>query len=562
MSVNKLILGDNLEILKTLESESVDLIYLDPPFFSNRNYEVIWGDEGEVRSFQDRWSGGIEHYIAWLKERVEQMHRILKPTGSIFLHCDWHADAYIRVMILDKIFGDNNFRNQIIWKRTSAGKPIYNNLPKNSDTIFYYSKSDNYTFYRQTSELSEEDKLTFNIDDNDGRGKYNTQPIINPDIRPNLRYTYVTREGKEYISPKNGWRFNEQRMRELEANNRLYFTEKSIREKYYLSEREAKGKQLSNVWEDIQNVQGRAKIGYPTQKPEALMQRIIEMASNEGDIVLDPFVGGGTTVAVADRLNRKWIGIDQSVQAVKVTELRLDKQRDLFSSPFTVQLHKYDYDTLRYKNAFEFEEWIVQQFGGTSNTKQRNDFGLDGKMPDNTPIQVKRSDNIGRNVIDNFFAAVQRSDKKLFDKNIADKKPVGYIIAFSFGKGAVQEAARLKLEENIIIRLVTVEEIVPIAKKPHLTVGANYIRPDEKGVWEIEFTASAQSEAGIEFYSWDFEYNPEKGFRASVIIDKEGKQRTKLKAGLHNIAVKVVDNDGLESIEVIKLKVNGTVERG
>lgn len=94
-TVNKLILGDNLEILKQLERETVDLVYLDPPFFSNRNYEVIWGDEGEVRSFVDRWSGGMNHYIGWLKERVAEMHRILKPTGSIFLHCDWHADAYI-----------------------------------------------------------------------------------------------------------------------------------------------------------------------------------------------------------------------------------------------------------------------------------------------------------------------------------------------------------------------------------------------------------------------------------------------------------------------------------
>jgi DNA modification methylase len=120
MSVNKLVLGDNLEILKAMESDSIDLIYLDPPFFSNRNYEVIWGDAGEVRSFHDRWAGGIDHYIGWLKERVEYMHRILKPTGSIFLHCDWHADAYIRVDILDKIFGVNNLVNVISWKGTST----------------------------------------------------------------------------------------------------------------------------------------------------------------------------------------------------------------------------------------------------------------------------------------------------------------------------------------------------------------------------------------------------------------------------------------------------------
>jgi len=107
--MNRLILGDNKEIMKTLEDKSVDLIYLDPPFFSNRNYEIIWGDEGEIRSFKDRWSGGIDHYIAWLKERVEEMHRVLKNNGSIFLHCDWHANAEIKVDILNKIFGSDNF---------------------------------------------------------------------------------------------------------------------------------------------------------------------------------------------------------------------------------------------------------------------------------------------------------------------------------------------------------------------------------------------------------------------------------------------------------------------
>jgi hypothetical protein len=328
---------------------------------------------------------------------------------------------------------------------------------------------------------------------------------------------------------------------------------------------------LQNIWDDIKPVssQAKEKIGYPTQKPEKLLQRIIEMASNEGDTVLDPFVGGGTTVAVAEKLNRKWIGIDQSVQAVKVTEMRLDKQRDLFSSPFSVQLHKYDYDTLRYKNAFEFEAWIVQQFGGVSNTKQRGDLGLDGKMPDNTPIQVKRSDNVGRNVIDNFKSAIERYDEKLFAHNVAERKPAGYIIAFSFGRGAVEEVARLKLKSNIIIELVTVDKIVPIAKKPTISVEISDLT--DKGlqplVREIQFVATGQSEAGIEFYSWDFNYNPEPTmgqaplFKPSVMIDKEGKQTVKFKAGLHTVAVKVVDNDGLESTEVIKLKVNGMVEK-
>ena len=144
-NVNRLILGDNIEILKTIANESVDLIYLDPPFFSNRNYEIIWGDSGEIRSFQDRWAGGISHYIEWLKERVIEMHRVLKSTGSIFLHCDWHANAYIRVFVLDAIFGEKNFRNEISWCYAGPGN-VKNRLAQKHDTIYFYSKSEDLYF--------------------------------------------------------------------------------------------------------------------------------------------------------------------------------------------------------------------------------------------------------------------------------------------------------------------------------------------------------------------------------------------------------------------------------
>lgn len=565
MTVNKLILGDNLEILKQIDSDTIDLIYLDPPFFSNRNYEIIWGDSGEVRSFQDRWSGGMDHYIAWLKERVEQMHRILKPTGSIFLHCDWHANAYIRAEILDKIFGYNNFRNEIIWKRkTGRGETNHkaSSFGVSTDTIFFYSKSNQHTFHSQFNSEAEGyqdyiDKFFIHTDEK-GR-KFRIADLSSPSPRPNLMYEY-----KGYKPPKNGWAISKEKMEQFEEEGRLHFPKDPngrIQRRRFLDE--LQGKPVQNLWDDIDMIshQSKERIGYPTQKPEALLRRIIECATNEGDTVLDPFVGGGTTIAVAEKLNRNWIGIDQSVQAIKVSEFRLYAELNLFSQLFTVQLHKYDYDTLRYKNAFEFESWIVQQFGGTANTKQRNDFGLDGKARDNTPIQVKRSDNIGRNVIDNFLSAVQRSDKKLFEKNKAEMKPVGFIIAFSFGKGAIQEVARLKNKENLIIKLVSVEEIVPIAKKPTITVEINELAKDKKGVREIEFIASGQSEAGIEFYSWDFNYKADTGFKPTLIIDKDGKQKNKFKPGIYNIAVKVVDNDGLDNIEIVKLKVNGTIER-
>jgi DNA modification methylase len=449
----------------------------------------------------------MEHYIAWLKERVEQMHRTLKQTGSLFLHCDWHANVYIRGEILDKIFGMHNLRNEIIWCYMGPGSPGVKQFLKKHDTIFWYSKSDTWTF---------------NLDD--------------------VRFPHSGKTKENFKSGLGGSGF-EGAPREINV----------------------RGKVPEDWWTDITIAARFPKnsennLGYPTQKPVKLLERIVKAASNEHDIVLDPFVGGGTTVAVADRLNRKWIGIDQSVQAIKVTELRLDKQCNLFSAPFTVQLHKYDYDTLRYKNAFEFESWIVQQLGGVSNTKQRGDWGLDGRMSDGTPIQVKRSDNIGRNVIDNFKSALERYDKKLFEKNVAARKPVGCIIAFSFGKGAIEEAARLKNRENMIVELKRVDEIVPIAKKPAVSVDVSEASHNEKGSCDIQFVATGTSEAGIEFYSWDFDYNPEKGFKASVIIDRDGRQSAKFKAGCHTVAVKVVDNDGLESVEVIKLKVNGIVE--
>jgi len=560
MSVNRLILGDNINIMKTMESETIDLIYLDPPFFSNRNYEVIWGDDGEVRSFQDRWAGGVEHYIAWLKERVIEMHRILKSTGSIFLHCDWHADAYIRCDILDKIFGDNNFRGQIIWKRYAAHSLGTKNMDMISDSIYFYSKSNTFTYNVQYGKKQDmkADGITERfprIEPETGRRFQDValEQSSNKSSKDEKRII----QGKEVVA-KMGWRWTQETFdQRIKENPYIIYWTKTGRPRFKVYADEYEGLPMGNVWDDIPaiNTMAKERIGYPTQKPEALLHRIIECASNEGDLVLDPFVGGGTTIIVADKLNRKWIGIDQSVAAIKVSDLRLKNRHDLYSQPYDLQLRTYDYDLLRNQNAFAFEKFIIEQFGGIPNLKQRNDFGLDGRMPDNTPIQVKRSDNIGRNVIDNFFAAVQRSDKKLFEKKKADGKTVGYIIAFSFGKGAIEEVARLKNKEHIIIELKKVNDIVTYGKPPKVTLTANELEQ-----YKYAFEATAESETGIEFYSWDFNHKPEDGFKADIYLDKEGKQVRKLIPGEHQIAIEAVDKSGLDGTDKIKLKVNGRKE--
>ena len=500
-------------------------------FFSNRNYEVIWGDKGEVRSFEDRWSGGIDHYIAWLTERVAEMHRLLKPNGSILIHCDYHANAYIRVYILDKIFGYNNFRNELIWYY-NRWTNVSNQFQNMHDFIFWYSKGNKYTFNKNGKEPSDSQMKKFQKgwDQNVVKGTQGnrlTQYIV-----------YDVDKFQQNCKPKPDARIVYRLTKDLKVAP-------------------------SDVIEiPIINSQAYERIGYPTQKPESLLDKLIYTLSNENDIVLDPFVGGGTTVAVADRLNRKWIGIDQSVAAVKVTEMRLNNKQDLFSLPFSVTLHKYDYHTLFNQNPFEFEKWIVEQFGGMPNYKQRSDGGFDGKTREGIPIQVKQSENIGKNVIKNFYSSCVINEKQITEKQQANNEPIGYIIAFSFGTGAVQEVAKLKNQENIIIKLIKVDEIIPIAKKPKLMVKIEDLGIDLKGLRIIELIANAESESGIEFYSWDFDYNEEeKIFKADIMLDKEGKQSYKFKPGTHTIAVKAIDNEGLEAIEVVKIKVNGVVER-
>ena len=524
--LNQLILGDNLEVLKSLPDDSIDLCYIDPPFFSNRNYAVIWGDSGEVRSFQDCWDGGVDTYINWMYDRVEQIHRVLKPTGSFYLHCDWHADAYLRVFVLDKIFGAKNFRNEIAWNRMTGAKGnSKDKFSNNWDTIFFYSKSDKVIFNQEYLPLSDDYVKKF--------------------------YRYTDENGRKYRGAGGG---------------------RPAHYRYYLDE--SKGVAVSNFWNDIKNVQGTSKerIGYPTQKPEALLERIIKASSNEGDVVLDCFMGGGTTIAVAQKLGRNWIGIDQSPAAFGVTRARLEILTDqgLFGkTPFEVRTQKYDYDEVRSSDAFEFEKWIVEKFGGKNNQKQRGDFGLDGVLKagvkpnlqgDLMPqdeiwqaqdfdivIQVKRSDNIGRNVIDNLHSAMRRFNKDL---------RMAYLIAFSFGSGAKQEVARLKREEGVEIRLVEVSKIIPLSTRPKIKLVATENK--QAGYWEFEIQNLDNSQ--IEFYTLEIkEKDKKEGWKVKTFENflKEKTYNQALKKGEYKIVVTATDEFGLVGREELSVVVSG-----
>lgn len=342
---NKLIWGDNKLILSSLKNgpmrEEIErqgglkLIYIDPPFDVGADFsmDIEIGDETftknpnilEEIAYRDTWGKGADSFISMIYERLKLMRDLLAEDGSIYVHCDQRLNSHIKFVLTD-IFGTDNFKNEIIWQRTSAGKTVSGNLPKNSDHILWSTKSYMYKFYGCYGKLSEQNIKSFNKNDNDGRGPYTTQPIIktsNPG--PETTYDYIDNNGKIWTCPKKGWRFNKSRMKLLENDNRLVFTD-VIREKYYLKEREAIGTQLSNIWTDISgNTLGytQESLGYPTQKPEALLERIIKASSKEGDLIADFFCGSGTLPAVAEKLGRKWIATDLGKFAIHTTRKRL-----------------------------------------------------------------------------------------------------------------------------------------------------------------------------------------------------------------------------------------------
>lgn len=436
---NKIICGDNLEVMREIPDESVDLIYLDPPFFSNATYEKIWGDKDEIRSFEDRWKGGINVYTEWMSDRLKEMQRILKSTGTIYLHCDYHASHYLKVE-MDKIFGEKNFQTEIIWQRSpkawgsKASKELF---PQLSENILVYTKSDIFIYNPIFVQYSDEYKKQYKLNDNDGNGFY--------------KWDHYTGDNP-----------NEQLLKRNESTHELKFSKESGRWYYkcFLKNKEI-GYAIGNVWTDIHRLtSNRGQHNYPTQKPEKLLERILSASSNPGDTVLDPFLGGGTTAVVAKRLKRNFIGIDISLVGAKVAAKRIGlPEKDIIGLPSTM-------DDLKKMNPWEFQQWACDKMQARNlKPKGGSDGGIDGiismtsrsifdddKVVKNKyngcPIQVKQSESVGRPVIDNFKSAIEREGKNY-----------GFVIAFSFAKPTYEEVARLKNEGSINIKLLTAEEL-------------------------------------------------------------------------------------------------------
>ncbi len=421
--------GDNLEIMSKFPSKSIDLIYADPPFFTNATYEVIWHDKAEIRSFEDRWEGGILHYINWIEPRLRECHRLLKDTGAFYLHCDWHASHYLKVE-LDKIFGRENFRNEISVKRIRKNvheREEVKSLNTAFDSILFYAKSD----------------------------KHFITPPMKEEYKPARWHAFDAngvRTGMDYdlfgYKPKRGnhWRWTKERADQAIKEGILRPNPSSGKPEYLIPASDHT--LITSVWDDIPAYSFES--GYPTEKSPELLERIINMSSKKGDIVLDPFCGCGTAIVASQKLKRNWIGIDISPTACNLMRKRMIHEFRI--SPQVIR-GTVDVSYVKKLKPFEFQNWVVtNKFFGTVSKTKSGDFGIDGLTPQVTggfPIQVKQSETIGRNVIDNFETAMRRMNKKK-----------GYVVAFSFGRGAVEEVARVKNQEGIEIILRTVQDLL------------------------------------------------------------------------------------------------------
>ncbi len=424
MDKNQLYYGDNLDVLRQyVKDESVDLVYLDPPFNSNRNYSVIFNRNGtlqdansaQIEAFEDTWHwthvteqqfndfisrapGRIADavsafrtllgendamaYIVNMAPRLVELHRALKPTGSLYLHCDPTMSHYLK-LILDAIFGPENFRNEIIWNRTASKSLSSTRLPTNHDVILSYVKTsaakwnpeESFIAY-DTNDLDEKTAGKYNKRDASGR-LYRLDNLINPNPdRPNLTY--------EFLGVTRVWRWTKERMQKAYEEGLVIQTRPGgvPQMKRYLDEQ--RGRSIGDVWTDISplNSQAAERLGYPTQKPLTLLDRIIRLSTAPGDVVLDPFCGCGTTVDAAQRLDRKWLGIDITYIAV---DLILKRLEHTYGAPIlkTIDVNGIPSDlgsaqALFERSPFDFERWAVSLINAEPNQKQVGDRGIDG----------------------------------------------------------------------------------------------------------------------------------------------------------------------------------------
>jgi DNA modification methylase len=509
---NHLHYGDNLTVLReSIASESVDLIYLDPPFNSNAGYNVLFkapdgsGSAAQIEAFDDTWhwndsaeaafadtlrSGNgaaaemlramrgflgendMMAYLAMMAVRLLELHRVLKPTGSLYLHCDPTASHYLKIL-LDAVFGGNGFRTEISWRRTSAhndaaqGRSQYGNV---RDTIYFYTKSQKWTWNWQYTPYDQSyvDNFYRHVEEGTGR-KYRLGDITAPGgASPQKRNPHY-----EFLGVTRYWRYSQERMQELYEQGRIIQTGPGRVPQYKRYLDEMPGVAVQNDWDDILPLHAahKEKLGYPTQKPVVLLERILNASSNPGDVVLDPFCGCGTTVHAAEKLGRQWIGIDVTHLAIGLIEKRL---RDAFPA-VQFQTHGVPQDIHAARDLaargkyHEFEKWALSLIAAQPGNfgKKGADRGLDGRLYFGAKgtslgiVSVKAGENVGVSMIRDLKGVIDR-----------ERAGVGVFLTLTEPtKPMISEAASAGLHEEPgfapvpRLQIVTVEDAMRLRER-------------------------------------------------------------------------------------------------
>jgi len=457
--------GDCLSIMQDMPLGSVDLIYLDPPFNSNRDYNAIYKDEtgrplpDQIEAFNDLWElseerqrairimpvlmrgAGIDDeivefwkiwmnalrntqprllaYLSYMTERLLPLRGVLKPTGSIFLHCDPTAAHYIKVM-MDSIFGHSSFVNEIIWKRYGAHNDVgqgSKHFGRVHDTILFYSRSDKRTWNQLYMPLDPAYiETTYRNVDNKGR-RFTTTPLTGPGGAAKGNPVF------EWNGHTRAWRYSRDTIQRLHDEGKLHYSRTGYaRQKLFLED--SKGVPVQSVWNDIPSLVGsnKERMGYPTQKPLALMKRIIEASTNPGDVVFDPFCGCATTIEAAHTLGRRWIGIDIAIHAIKrVAKVRLEDRLGLREGvDFVIEGVPHTLEgaqDLWERDKHQFQKWAIEQIDGFVTSRKTADGGIDGRLYFSIPgerhlqsmvIEVKGGRNVNVDVIRSLRGVLER----------------------------------------------------------------------------------------------------------------------------------------------------------
>lgn len=525
--------GDNLEILrKYVKTESIDLVYLDPPFNSNVNYNVIFKTKSsnriadspsQIRAFNDTWKWNTESsityesimeigdqvsdvieglmnsigknnmmaYILMMTVRLTELHRVLKSSGSLYLHCDPIASHYLKI-ILDSIFRPENFRNEIIWKSSLGQKGSQHKTKKvgrEHDVILCYAKNTkNVKFNPPKKPLSDAELMAkFPHEDEHGRWKDDSMHIFrtpNMGTRPNLCYTW--RGIKNQTSA--GWRLSKERLEEeYQKGNIVIKKNGKILRKARLNN--YAGENLGDLWTDIKPAYGNERLGYPTQKPLALLERIIKMSSDEGDVILDPFCGCGTTIHAAQKLERKWIGVDITHLATSLIEYRINEAFGIRPTVKGIPTSIESAKKLAKDNPFQFEAWAVTRIPKIKpNEKQVADKGIDGRgkiymgeingksRHKDIIVSVKGGENLNPSMIRDLIGTVNSVDSEGFGVFICIAKPTQNMILSATRAGIIKTPLGAEYPK---IQIYTIQDYFD-DKIPKLPTREDYLQVKEE----------------------------------------------------------------------------------